>query len=83
MDLTGKVVIVVPKVTSEKLHEQLNVKRDLNPLAMKSMKLSKVGMDQNNSFFIGDHTKPQPPRILHSFTKSSRKNDPYDLDNYR
>ena len=40
MDLTGKVVVVVPKVTSDKLHRQLNIKRDLNPNAKKAMKLA-------------------------------------------
>ena len=84
MDLTGKVVVVVPKVTSDKLHRQLNIKRDLNPNAKKAMKLGKIEMDQNNSFFIGDHTEPQPPRrVIQSFIKSSKKNDPYNLDSYR
>ena len=84
IDLTGKVVVVVPKVTSDKLHRQLNIKRDLNPKAKKAMKLGKTEMDQNNSFFIGDHTEPQPPRrVIQSFIKSSKKNDPYNLDSYR
>ena len=80
MDLTGKVVVVVPKVTSEKLERQMNVKRDLKPQAKKAMKLSKTEMDQNNSFYIGDHTEPQPAqRIIQSFVKRSEKNNPYDI----
>ena len=84
MDLTGKVVVVVPKVTSDKLHKQLSIKRDLNPQAKKAMKLAKTEMDQSNSFFIGDYTEPQPPRrVIQSFVKSNKKNDPYNIDNYR
>ena len=56
-----KINVIIPKISSDELKRQLNVKRETKINA--SIKLDKTSNstlgNQNNSFYIGDHTEPK------------------------
>ena len=56
-----KINVIIPKISSDELKKQLNVKRETKIIA--SVKLDKTSNstlgNQNNSFYIGDHTEPK------------------------